>query len=220
MILSPKNKEQYEIPFKRRKHLNFNAMVNRISASIKMAYVPTSGKAYHQHDIVMGALACMFFQSPSLLEFQRQLNDPQQRNNPFTLFNMTNIPQDSQLRERLDYMDSEIYRDIFNGLFEQMRRDKVLEQYRLPIGEKGLYYVPIDGSTYHSSSAISCDCCLTQKHSNGTITYKHSVLQGAIVRPGIAQIIPLIPEAIKNTDGNEKQDCEQKAAKRFIEKLK
>jgi hypothetical protein len=72
-------------------------------------------------------LACMFFQSPSLLEFQRQLNDPQQRNNLFTLFNMTNIPQDSQLRERLDYMDSEIYRDIFNGLFEQMRRDKVLE---------------------------------------------------------------------------------------------
>jgi hypothetical protein len=45
MILSPKNKEQYEIPFKRRKHLNFDAMVNRISASIKMAYVPTSGKA-------------------------------------------------------------------------------------------------------------------------------------------------------------------------------
>jgi hypothetical protein len=56
---------------------------------------------------------------------------------------MTNIQQDSQLRERLDNMDSEIYRDIFNGLFEQMRRDKVLEQYRLPTGKKGLYYVPI-----------------------------------------------------------------------------
>jgi hypothetical protein len=61
MILSPQNKEQYEIPFKRRKHLNFNAMVNRISASIKMAYVPTSGKAYHQHDIVIGYWLVYFF---------------------------------------------------------------------------------------------------------------------------------------------------------------
>jgi hypothetical protein len=116
----------------------------------------------------------MFFQSPSLLDFQRQLDDLQQKNNLLTLFNMTNIPADSQLRERLDNMDSEIYRGIFNTLFEQMRRDKALEQYRLPIGESGLYYVPIDGSTYHSSSTISCDCCLTQKHTHGTTTYKHS----------------------------------------------
>jgi hypothetical protein len=220
VILSPKNKAQYKVPFKKRKHLNFDAMVVRISTSIKLACTPTSGTTYHQHDIAMGALACMFFQSPSLLEFQRQLDDLQQKNNLFTLFNMTNIPEDSQLRERLDNMDSEIYRGIFNTLFEQMRRDKALEQYRLPIGESGLYYVPIDGSTYHSSSTISCDCCLTQKHTNGTTTYKHSVLQGAIVRPGIAQIIPLFPEAIKNTDGHEKQDCEQKAAKRFLEKLR
>ena len=104
-------------------------MVNRISTSIKLACTPTSGTTYHQHDIAMGALACMFFQSPSLLEFQRQLDDLQQKNNLFTLFNMTNIPEDSQLRERLDNMDSEIYRAIFNNLFEQMRRDKALEQY-------------------------------------------------------------------------------------------
>jgi hypothetical protein len=75
MILSPKNKEQYEIPFKRRKHLNFDAMVNRISASIKMAYVPTSGKAYHQHDIVMGALACMFFS----ISFSTRVSTPVKR---------------------------------------------------------------------------------------------------------------------------------------------
>lgn len=221
MILSPKDKTQYKIPFKKRKHLNFDAMISRISLSIKTAYPPKAGRVFNQNDVVMGALACMFFQSPSLLEFQRQLDDPQQRNNLFTLFNMKGIPQDSQLRERLDDMDSEMYRDIFNGLFEQMRRDKVLEQYRLPLGDNGLYYVPIDGSTYHSSSSVSCDCCLTQKHANGKITYKHSVLQGAIVRPGLSQVIPLMPEAIKNSaEGYIKQDCEQKATKRFLEKLK
>jgi len=30
----------------------------------------------------------------------------------------------------------------------------------------------------------------------------------------------VMPEAIKNTDGTKKQDCESKAAKRFIENLK
>ena len=168
----------------------------------------------------MGALACMFFQSPSLLQFQRHLDEPQNRNNLFTLFGMADIPQESQFRERFDEMDSELYRDIFNALFEQMRRDKALEPFKLPLTEQGVYYVPIDGTTYHSSKNISCDCYLTQEHQNGSVTYKHAVLQGAIVRPGIAQVIPLMPVAIKNTDGQQKQDCEQNAAKRFLEQLK
>ncbi len=220
MILKPKDKAGYKIPFKKRKHLNFDAMISRIGGSIQQAYTPNVGNSYLQHDIVMGALACMFFQSPSLLQFQRHLDDPQNRNNLFTLFGMTDIPSESQFRERLDKMDSEIYRPIFNALFEQIRRDKAMEQYKLPLTEQGVYYVPIDGTTYHSSKKISCDCCLTQTHKNGTVTYKHAVLQGAIVHPGIAQVIPLMPEAIKNTDGQEKQDCEQNAAKRFLEQLK
>ena len=220
MILQPKDKEQYQIPFKKRKHLNFDAMISRISDSVKQSYTTSVGNAYLQHDIVMGALACMFFQSPSLLQFQRHLNDSQNRNNLFTMFGMTDIPQESQLRERLDDMDSEVYRAIINGLFEQVRRDKALEQFKVPLTVSGLYYVPIDGTTYHSSKKISCDCCLTQTHKNGSTTYKHSVLQGAIIRPGIAQVIPLMPEAIKNTDGQEKQDCEQNAAKRFLQQLK
>ncbi len=81
-------------------------------------------------------------------------------------------------------------------------------------------YIPVDGTVYRSSKKISCDCCLTQTHSNDTVTYKHTALQGAVVHPEIAQVIPLMPEAIKNTDGQEKQDCEQSAAKRFLEQLK
>ena len=161
MILQPKDKELYKIPFKKRKHLNFDAMISRISDSVTESYATNVGNSYLQHDIVMGALACMFFQSPSLLQFQRHLTDSQNRNNLFTLFGMTDIPKESQFRERLDDMDSEIYRNIFNGLFEQMRRDKVLEQFKVLLTIPGVYYVPIDGTTYHSSKKINCDCCLT-----------------------------------------------------------
>ncbi|MCP3673935.1 MAG: hypothetical protein GY829_05635, partial [Gammaproteobacteria bacterium] len=40
------------------------------------------------------------------------------------------------------------------------------------------------------------------------------------MHPDKKQVIPVMPEAIKNTDGTKKQDCESKAAKRFIENLK
>ena len=40
------------------------------------------------------------------------------------------------------------------------------------------------------------------------------------MHPDKKQVIPVMPEAIHNTDGSKKQDCEYKAAKRFIERLK
>lgn len=36
---------------------------------------------YSQHDILMSAFACIFFQDPSLLHFQKRLEQNQQRNN-------------------------------------------------------------------------------------------------------------------------------------------
>lgn len=65
-----------------------------------------------------------------------------------------------------------------------------------------------------------CDGCLTKEHKTGELTYSHSVLQGAIMHPDKKQVLPVMPEAIQNTDGSKKQDCESKAAKRFIENLK
>ena len=42
----------------------------------------------------------------------------------------------------------------------------------------------------------------------------------AIVHPDLRQVLPLMPEEIRNTDGNQKQDCEINAGKRFIRKLR
>lgn len=40
------------------------------------------------------------------------------------------------------------------------------------------------------------------------------------MNPDMRQVIPLVPEAVKNTDGKEKQDCETEAGKRLIKKLR
>ena len=71
--------------------------------------------------------------------------------------------------------------------------------------------IPLDGVWYHSSEAIHCDPCLGQTK-NGMTTYYHSMRGTAIVRPGTSVVLPLMPEYIRNEDGNEKQDGERNAA--------
>ena len=58
--------------------------------------------SYSQHDILMSAFACMFFQEPSLLHFQKRLEQRYQRNNLKNIFNVQNIPSNNQLRDVLD----------------------------------------------------------------------------------------------------------------------
>lgn len=48
------------------------------------------------------------------------------------------------------------------------------------------------------------------------VTYSHQVLQGGIMHPEQAMVIPFMPEEISNSDGEDKQDCEMNAAKRLV----
>ncbi len=99
----------------------------------------------------------------------------------------------------------------------RLQRGKHLEQFQI---FPSMYYFPIDGSQFFSSEEISCDQCLTKEHSSGKKSYSHQVLQGGIMHPDCAQVIPFMPEQIVNLDGPNKQDCEMNAAKRFIKKLR
>jgi hypothetical protein len=213
--------ENYQPSFEIKKHLNLANLIRQISDTFRE--VPDVRRKthclYQQHDVMMAALSCMFFQEPSWLQFQQHLQEGLHDNNLSTLFHIKDIPKDPQVRDILDSIDSEHYRLVFKQLFEQLRRGKQLERFRTGLAN-GLYYVSVDGSGYHSSKTVHCECCLTKKHKNGTTTYQHQVLQGAIMHPDCRQVIPLMPEPIINTDGKEKQDCEHSATKRFLTQLK
>ncbi len=213
--------ENYQPDFKIKKNLNLTSLIAKISHEFRL--IPDNRRqshcTYKQHDVMMAALACMFFQQPSWLQFQQQLEAGLNDNNLSHLFNATELPQETQTRDILDEIDSEQYRSTFNTLFEQLRQDKQLDKFRLPLSLSGLFYVAIDGSQYHSSKKIQCECCLTKVHGDVT-TYQHQVLQGAVMHPESRQVIPLMPEPILNTDGDKKQDCEHKATQRFLTKLR
>ena len=165
------------------------------------------------HDALMSGLACMHFQDSSLLQFQKRLQETQNINNLKTMFDVENIPSDTQMRDIIDNVPSNYFRPIFKDLCLKLQRNKSLEQYQIFPGQ---YYCPIDGSQFYSSQEISCEQCLTKKHKNGTTTYSHQILQGGIAHPNCSEVIPFMPEHIANTDGSTKQDCEMNAAKRFI----
>ena len=76
--------------------------------------------------------------------------------------------------------------------------------------------VALDGTDSFSSEKISCPCCTRQTLKNGKTLYRHAVVTPVIVAPGQSRVVPLPPEFVSAQDGQEKQDCELAAAKRWL----
>ena len=176
------------------------------------------GKIDHElHDCCLSSLAMMFFQDPSINQFQMRLQKAWHKNNLQTLFNVNTIPKETQMREVVDSILSTELEPIFADFFKPLQRGKQLEQFKI---FNGGYFMPIDATQYFVSQKIHCPKCLYKNHSNGKTTFYHQVLAAAIVCPGIKQVIPLAPEPIQNTDGTTKQDCEINAGKRLLKKIR
>ncbi|MFQ5866365.1 MAG: hypothetical protein ACE5IW_14175, partial [bacterium] len=202
-----------------KKHLGFAALRKTISERLlQIEDFRQQGKVDHcLHDCAMSAFAMMFFQDPSLLEFQRRMQQSINLNNLKTIFQVDSIAQDTQLRDVLDQCPPDDLEKVFADFFGHLQRGKQLEAYQFL---DGMYLMPVDGSEYFSSEKISCAGCLTKKSKKGVIRYHHQILQAVIVHPDNKQVIALTPEAIQNTDGTEKQDCEINAGKRLVKKIR
>ena len=204
---------------KPKKHLSFGSLRQFMSKEIQSYsdWRQASKSHYSIHDIVMSGFACMYFQSPSLLQFQKELEDREKKHNLSTLFGVSSIPENTQIRTVIDQVSSEYFRPIFREFLARLQRGKHLEPYQFL---EGKYICDIDGTQYFSSKKLDCSRCLKTKHTNGKTTCSHKVLQGAIIHPDIKQVIPLMPEEIANSDGSSKQDCEINASKRWLSKVK
>lgn len=197
-----------------KKHLGFSGLRDALSERARV--LPDGrqqGKVDHSvRDVVMCSFATMYFQDPSLLQFQKRMEDARETNNLKTLFCVDSIPKDTQIREVLDAVDPSSLEEVFSDYFARLQRGKHLESYRVL---KKYYPVVIDGSEYFSSETLHCPACLTRKK-----RFTHQIVQAAVVHPDKSQVIPLVPEEVKNSDGKEKQDCEVNAGKRLIVKLR
>jgi hypothetical protein len=199
--------------------LRFRALLEVIGASVDQI-VDTRRSAstrYRLRDGYLSALAMLYLQDPSMLEFQRRCQQQAQRNNLSTVFGVQQIPSDSQLREIIDRHPGESLRGVFREIFRRAQRSKLLEQYQFLGGQ---YLVTLDGSEYFRSEKLECPGCLRRKRRDGTVEHYHQILQPALVHPGKRQVLPLAPEFIRTEDGASKQDCETNAGKRAIKKIR
>ena len=205
------------------KSLTFESVIRKLSAcflKISEARVIERVK-YSLHDTLMSGFAMMFFQHPSLLQFQERMKQKRGRCNLETIFRVKAVPSDTQMRQILDEADPQALRKLLPKLFADVRRAGWAEQYKttLPSGtDKGSYFtMPVDGMEYFHSTKIECPGCLqkTDKKSGAT-DYSHCVVAATLVKAGAQRIFPLDVEEVRNTDGKAKQDCELNAGKRLL----
>lgn len=176
-----------------------------------------SGKnsVYELVDVGMSAFSVFFTQSPSFLAHQRDMRLRKGRCNAESLFGLSELPSDNQIRNLLDPVSPEYVQPMYRYIFLALERAEVLKR-RRSFADQLL--VAIDGTEYFSSKAIHCENCSQRELSNGKTNYFHSVLTAVNVQPGNETVISLEPEFIVPQDGHEKQDCELQAAKRWVEK--
>jgi hypothetical protein len=185
----------------------------------------TDQLSYSLHDTLMSGFAVMFFQHPSLLQFQRARAKKRQRCNLQTIFGVHEVPSDTQLREILDEVKPTALRGVVPQLWEKVRRAGWGGRFTttLPSGEhQGTYYtVALDGSEYFRSPTIQCLHCLRQTDPQGRAHYSHKIVGATVVRAGSHQVLPLDVEEVRNaTAESAPQDCELTAGKRLITRLR
>lgn len=168
---------------------------------------------YSMEDFALAAFAPFFMQSASFLAHQRYLETGQGRSNCQTLFGMSKIPCDNQIRALLDPVEPTHFYPMFADIMAELQQSGGLDAMRCLDGHM---LIALDGTEYHCSQEVHCPNCSHRKRGRRPTEYFHTLLAATVVAPGHNRAVPLEPEFIVPQDGREKQDCESRAARRWL----
>jgi hypothetical protein len=171
-------------------------------------------------DALKGGLAVFKMKTESLLKFDTEIRrDEQGAENLKRLFKMKSIPSDTAMRTILDEVDPKLFRPLMKELHQHGAKHGALKSFRR---NDGKHIVTLDGTKTFSSKKVKCKQCLTKNKNNPnkTTIYHHQAVIGSLVTPGSKNCLPLVYEAIANTDGDNKNDCEANATKRAYAQMK
>ena len=168
---------------------------------------------YTMADIGLSAFSVFFLQSPSFLAYQRQLAEGHGRSNCQTLFGIEQIPTDSHIRALLDPVPPEHFFGLFGDIVAHLESTRGLAAFQR-LGEHVL--IALDGTQYHCSAKVHCPYCSTRTRPGQPAEYFPTLLCATLVAPGHSKVVPLEPEFVVPQDGHDKQDCESRAARRWL----
>ncbi len=163
---------------------------------------------YRNSDAGLAAFSVFFTQSASFLEHQRDLQRQKGKSYALSVFGLEKIPSDPHIHNLLDAVVADELSVVYRHLIQTLSDTKVLKEYKVT---GGYYLLAMDGTEYFSSEKIHCQNCSTRL-SKDKLRYSHSLIPPVLVSPDHAEVISLEPELVLPQDGDEKQDCERKAA--------
>jgi hypothetical protein len=174
----------------------------------------SNNKRFEVSDAALSAFSVFFTQCPSLLEASRLIEQGDAgMSNMQAVFGVHQTPSDNQIRNLLDPVSPDHLFPFMAELGQALYAQGWLDTFRV-LNDQLL--IAVDGTDFFSSSKISCPCCTTQTHQNGSTTFRHTAITPVVVAPNQAQVVPLPPEFVCPQDGAEKQDCEINAAQRWL----
>src|ERR1700759_452886 len=86
---------------------------------------------YNIQDMALAAFSLFFTQSPSFLEYQRQLDRRHGLSNLQTLFGLEKIPTDNQIRNVLDHTSETTLFPEFQANFERLRASDAFKDFQV-----------------------------------------------------------------------------------------
>jgi hypothetical protein len=200
-----------------RKHLSADALFKTVRSQFDLISDYRKGNTtISLCDALMSAFAMFSLKDPSLLAFDNRRKE--EEHNLKSIYGIEQIPCDSRMREILDGVSPESLRPVYTSIFAQLQRGKALESM---VFLYGCYLLALDGTGYFSSEKLKSESCMVKvSKKSGKESYYMQALGACIVHPDRKEVIPLCPEMIQKQDGDNKNDCERNAARRFFEKLK
>jgi len=167
-----------------------------------------------------------FLQARSLKGHVDFLQKAKAKKNKNSLFNIKTIPTENQIRNIIDCVPTSYFESAQDNIVFKMQRSAILKDFKKTIRgvkdkpiEMG-HLIGLDGIEYFRSEKIYCDHCCQAHHKNGVVDYFHRVLLAGFIHPTKDIFLPVTQEFIIKQDGCEKEDCERKAAKRWLEKFR
>jgi len=126
-----------------------------------------NNKKYAVKDAVRAAFSVFFTQSPSFLQHQRLMKQKKGQDNAQSLFGLSEIPCDNQIRNLLDPISAATVFGTFKTVYEWLDKHRIINKFKYLDNQ---ILIALDGTEYYSSPKINCPYCNCREHRNGKKT--------------------------------------------------
>lgn len=174
------------------------------------------GKAYGMHEAILSVVIMFLLKEGSRNSYNQDRAEPKFSRNIRRLLKI-NLMHGDSFNDILAVVDENDLQKLKASLVKVLVAHKVFYPYR----HNGKYIVAIDGTGTHSFDDDYSGTCLYKTSKNQVVTYSHAVLEAKLVA-GNGFCISLASVWLENNEAGEhdKQDCELKAFKRLVAKIK